>query len=89
VTTSSLPTAAGVLAAVRRLADGVLFPEAMRVDDLDVLPVAHLDALAAEGLYGAAAPVQAFAREALFLLVFGSRPAIKSALLRRFGAASV
>ena len=28
------------------------------------------------------------AREALFLLVFGSRPGIKSALLRRFGASS-
>src|SRR5216684_4045366 len=53
VTTSQLPTAAGVLAAARRLADDVLFPEAMRVDGLDVLPVAHLDALAAEGLYGA------------------------------------
>ncbi len=59
MTTSRLPTAAGVLAAARRLADDVLFPEAMRVDGLDVLPVAHLDALAAEGLYGAAAPVQA------------------------------
>ena len=30
--------------------------------------------------------VQRLAREALFLLVFGSRPGIKSALLRRFGA---
>ena len=29
---------------------------------------------------------QRLAREALFLLVFGLRPAIKSALLRRFGA---
>jgi len=32
--------------------------------------------------------VQRLAREALFLLVFGSRPGIKSALLRRFGASS-
>src|SRR5256884_4641794 len=31
----------------------------MRVDGLDVLPVAHLDALAALGLYGAPVPVQA------------------------------
>ena len=31
---------------------------------------------------------QRLAREALFLLVFGSRPAIKSALLRQLGAAS-
>jgi len=30
--------------------------------------------------------VQRLAREALFLLVFGSRPGIRSALLRRFGA---
>jgi len=30
--------------------------------------------------------VQRLAREALFLLAFGSRPAIKSALLRRLGA---
>ena len=31
---------------------------------------------------------QRLAREALFLLVFGSRPEIKSALLRRLAAAS-
>ena len=31
---------------------------------------------------------QRLAREALFLLVFGSRPGIKSALLRRFGASA-
>jgi hypothetical protein len=31
---------------------------------------------------------QRLAREALFLLVFGSRPAIKRALLRRLGAAA-
>jgi alkylation response protein AidB-like acyl-CoA dehydrogenase len=44
------------VAAARRLADEVLFPDAMRVDRLDVLPVAHLDALASEGLWGTAAP---------------------------------
>ncbi len=32
------------------------------------------------------AHAQLLAREALFLLVFGSRPAIKGALLRQFGA---
>ena len=37
----------------------MLFPDAMRVDRLDVLPVAHLDALAAAGLYGAPAPAEA------------------------------
>ena len=52
-------TARDVLAAARGLADDLLFPDAMRVDGLDVLPVAHLDALAALGLYGAPVPVQA------------------------------
>ena len=49
-------TAQDVLATAGELADEVLFPDAMRVDRLDVLPVAHLDALAAAGLYGAPAP---------------------------------
>jgi hypothetical protein len=31
--------------------------------------------------------VQRLAREAMFLLVFGTRPGIKSALLRQLGAA--
>ena len=52
-------TAADVIAAARRLADDVLFPDAMRVDGLDVLPAGHLDALAAEGLYGAPVPAEA------------------------------
>ena len=126
-----------VLAVARELADEALFPDAMRVDRLDVLPVAHLDALAAAGLYGAPAPAdggglgldlvqvanvveelaggclavtfvliqhfrlvmtlaaaedqhaQRLAREAVFLLVFGSRPGIKSALLRRLGAVAL
>jgi alkylation response protein AidB-like acyl-CoA dehydrogenase len=37
----------------------MLFPEAMRVDGLDALPAAHLDALAAAGLYGAPVPPEA------------------------------
>ena len=49
-------TAQDVFAAVGELADEVLFPDAMRVDRLDVLPATHLDALAAAGLYGAPAP---------------------------------
>jgi alkylation response protein AidB-like acyl-CoA dehydrogenase len=44
---------------VRRLADEMLFPEAMRVDSLDALPAAHLNALAAAGLYGASVPTEA------------------------------
>jgi alkylation response protein AidB-like acyl-CoA dehydrogenase len=47
------------IAVARRLADDLLFPDAMRVDGLDKLPAAHLDALAAAGLYGSGAPVQA------------------------------
>jgi alkylation response protein AidB-like acyl-CoA dehydrogenase len=50
------PSAGDALAAARRLADDVLFPDAMRVDHLDVLPAAHLDVLGAEGLFGAPAP---------------------------------
>ena len=52
-------TAEDVLAVAGELADEVLFPDAMRVDRLDVLPAAHLDALAAAGLYGAPAPADA------------------------------
>jgi len=52
-------TARDVLAAARQLADDLLFPDAMRVDGLDVLPVAHLDALAAAGLYGVPVPAEA------------------------------
>jgi hypothetical protein len=51
--------AEGVLAVARELADEVLFPDAMWVDRLDVLPVAYLDALAAAGLYGAPGPADA------------------------------
>jgi len=150
------PRAQDVLAVARGLADEILFPDAIRVDRLDVLPVAHLDALAATGLYGAPVPADAgglgldlpevarvveelaggclavafvliqhfrlvmtlaaddtpaalraaaalavrdgghavamdrhaqrLAREAVFLLVFGSRPGIKSTLLQRLGA---
>jgi hypothetical protein len=42
-----MTTARDVLAAARGVADDLLFPDAMRVDGLDVLPVSHLDALAA------------------------------------------
>ncbi len=52
-------TSRDVLAVARRFADDLLFSEAMRVDALDLLPVAQLNALAAEGLYGASVPVQA------------------------------
>jgi len=56
---AGLRVSQGILAVARRLADEVLFPDAMRVDRLDVLPAAHLDALAAAGLYGAPAPADA------------------------------
>ncbi len=54
-----MTTARDVLGAARGLADDLLFPDAMRVDGLDVLPLAHLDALAALGLYGAPVPASA------------------------------
>jgi alkylation response protein AidB-like acyl-CoA dehydrogenase len=47
-----------VLSVARDVADQVLFPDAMRVDRLDVLPAAHLDELAVVGLYGAPAPAK-------------------------------
>jgi alkylation response protein AidB-like acyl-CoA dehydrogenase len=52
-------TARDVVAVARGLADDVLFPDAMRVDGLDAIPVAQLDALAAAGLYGAPVPAGA------------------------------
>ena len=52
-------TARDIFAVARELADDLLFPDAMRVDALDVLPAAHLDALAAAGLYGAPVPAGA------------------------------
>jgi alkylation response protein AidB-like acyl-CoA dehydrogenase len=52
-------SAEDVLAVARELADELLFPDAMRVDRLDVLPAAYLDAFAAAGLYGAPAPADA------------------------------
>jgi alkylation response protein AidB-like acyl-CoA dehydrogenase len=48
-----------IVAVGRQLADEMLFPDAMRVDRLDVLPAAQLDTIAAAGLYGAGAPVGA------------------------------
>jgi hypothetical protein len=44
------------VAIARRLADDLLFPDAMRVDGMDRLPPGHIDALAAAGLYGSVAP---------------------------------
>ena len=50
---------ADILGDARRLADEVLFPRAMDVDRMGLLPPALLDAIAAAGLYGAAAPREA------------------------------
>lgn len=48
-----------IFATARKLADDLLFPGATRVDGLDALPVTHLEALAAAGLYGASVPAAA------------------------------
>lgn len=43
----------------RRIAEEVLFPAAIETDAADLLPVANLDLLAREGLYGIAGPADA------------------------------
>jgi alkylation response protein AidB-like acyl-CoA dehydrogenase len=48
-----------VVATARRLADDLLLPAALDVDAGGLLPRSHLDALAAEGLYGLWGPVEA------------------------------
>jgi alkylation response protein AidB-like acyl-CoA dehydrogenase len=54
-----LVTAAELRTRAVGLADGLLFPSAMAVDAADAVPVSHLDALAAAGLYGLAGPASA------------------------------
>jgi alkylation response protein AidB-like acyl-CoA dehydrogenase len=49
-------TLAAVLSRADELAETVLYPSAPDVDDADRIPAAHLDALAAAGLYGLAGP---------------------------------
>jgi len=44
------------VATARLIADDLLFPDAVRVDAMDRLPFAQVDALAAAGLYGSVAP---------------------------------
>ena len=45
-----------VLERVRVVADEVLFPAALEVDRSGIIPESHWDRLAAEGMYGLAAP---------------------------------
>jgi alkylation response protein AidB-like acyl-CoA dehydrogenase len=47
------------LAAAQRVADESLFPAALEVDRTGQIPRAHFDLLAAQGLYGLTAPVEA------------------------------
>jgi alkylation response protein AidB-like acyl-CoA dehydrogenase len=49
--------APAILDLAARIADDVLFPEAMATDRADRVPAGHLDLLAASGLYGLAGPV--------------------------------
>jgi alkylation response protein AidB-like acyl-CoA dehydrogenase len=46
------------LRAARRIADDLLFPDALAVDRTGTLPSSHIEALAAAGLYGVAAPIE-------------------------------
>lgn len=48
-----------VLERARRVAEDVLFPNAIQTDAADLVPASGLDALAREGLYGVAGPTQA------------------------------
>ena len=48
-----------VLARARRLADEVLFPNALQTDSADLVPSHLLDELAAAGMYGLLGPVEA------------------------------
>lgn len=45
-----------VLQSARLIADEILFPAALSVDNADRIPAGHFDALAAAGLYGLAGP---------------------------------
>src|SRR5688572_18736173 len=53
------PTPDEIIATAERIAEAVLFPNAMATDTADLLPLSNLDALAAVGLYGLAGPVDA------------------------------
>ena len=65
----------------QRLADDVLFPAALETDRADVLPRALLDAIAAAGLYGLAAPPAAGGLGADFETVCGVWEALSSGCL--------
>lgn len=53
---SSIGAEPAALREARRVADEVLFPDAVKVDEADRVPTSHLDLLAEEGFYGLAAP---------------------------------
>jgi alkylation response protein AidB-like acyl-CoA dehydrogenase len=59
-----LVTVAELISRAANLADGMLFPAAMQVDAADTVPVSHLDALAAAGLYGLGGPIWAGGQDA-------------------------
>lgn len=52
-----MPSPDEYLDAARRIADDVLFPNALTLDRTAILPLGHLQALADAGLFGVAAPV--------------------------------
>ncbi len=56
--TNSKPASENLLKRARRLADDLLFPNANEVDRSGELPVAQLDRIAEEGLYGLAGPAE-------------------------------
>jgi len=50
---------ADLVAAARQIADELLFPAALETDASELVPRAHLDAIAEAGLYGIAGPAEA------------------------------
>ena len=70
-----------VVATAQRLADEVLFAAALQTDAADTLPVALLDALADEGLYGIAGPASAGGLDADFPTVARIWEALSSGCL--------
>ncbi len=70
-----------IVQAAQRIADDVLFPAALDTDASDVVPRERLDALAAAGLYGVAAPADAGGLGADFATVCAVQEALASGCL--------
>jgi len=70
-----------VISLAERIAEDLLFPEALATDGAPVLPVELLDALADAGLYGLTGPASAGGMEADFQTVCAVVEALSSGCL--------